>query len=416
MSLFVIAVFFGSGLSVLKILALTNILPAEELGALLTTLALVQFSSIIINFGLSESTFKDFPKKAINRDFREIRTRLQDIFSIAISRILLLLCCGLTLSASKLLEVKPEVVILFCILSLLGTLSLCVASLIRALHDAALQSSVPLFRGFISLTIVCLTSIFFKNLESLLIAEVFSNILLITLTLILTKKKFQFQFLQFREIKFIPIRIRDHSRFNEDGKRVFLSTLFSSALLTLDKPAVSLVYGLETGGKYAAITVIYQIVSTFINSITQRIGVSFISLQNQICGNKKQIEFLLKGIGAHSFFTVLIFIYIYIYRDFLLSLSENYILLKQDTLLSLYSVYIFLSFYTLLDFLLLARNIEKGMLVSSLFAATSFLFFTSACFAFNLTLVYFFYILIASRAAQIIFQIFFLNKFTPKEK
>jgi len=143
----------ASALGFFKLLALAYAMPPHEYGQYVTYFGIAAFSSLLISFGLTEKTIKDYPRRWVTGQRRLVLADAVRIGRILALRFLVGGTVGLALSLLGVIPVSPTVVIWVTGLGLCtGSLAL-VGSLYRATGSQKALQNFALWRSAVTLGI-----------------------------------------------------------------------------------------------------------------------------------------------------------------------------------------------------------------------------------------------------------------------
>lgn len=132
MAKFIILMLIASALGFLKFLGLAYVMPVHEYGSYVAYFGVATFASMILSFGITEKTIKDYPRLWVSDRRAYVVTD-----AVRISRVLILRCSSvgiiaLIITSLDSISIEPIIVLFVTGLALCTSLLALIGSLYRA--------------------------------------------------------------------------------------------------------------------------------------------------------------------------------------------------------------------------------------------------------------------------------------------
>ncbi len=355
----------ASVLGVFKFLALAYTMPAQDFGQYVSYFGIATFASLLVSFGLTEKTVKEYPRQWVSGQHQLIIKDAAAISRNLALRFLFLGVMSLAFSFFGLIPIEPLAVILATLLGLSTGLLALVASLYRAVGSKITLKNFTLLRS--SLTVCfALPAGSLLGWQGAIGGDIVGSLLVIIFAI------WQIPRLYRNESPDFPTAGVAVS--SESGHyKIYFANLAVAPQSMLDRAWISNAIGPASAGSFGLIMLIPQAVQLLGNVVVQHIGPLIIKLVH------------LKELGADRQSTVRF--NALILAIFSIALTMAVLLAKRAS----YFDYLFTKFeisdislilagaiacgqiYGLIEFHLIARDRENDVLVASLVSGLIFI-------------------------------------------
>jgi O-antigen/teichoic acid export membrane protein len=365
MTSFIFWMLLASALGFIKLLGLAAVLSAQDYGNYVVCFGIAIFSSLLISFGLTEKTIKEYPRQWAS-GHRE--TILSDATRIAVILVFRFFIAGTACVMLSILGLIPQdyiLVILATILGLSTALLSLVGSLYRAVGSQNATHNFTLLRSSANLGIALLAGSLL-GWQGAVGGDIVANLI----GVLFAVWQFSRLFKNTTDAE-LPAAF---SKSTENGHyQIYLSNLAGAPQTTIDKAWVNSALGPLFAGSYGVITLIPQAAQLLVNVIVQHIGplvIKLVHLKQDDSNQKNNIGF---NAALLILFSIVVTVTALIckrvpYFDYLFSKF-----LITDTSLVLAGVIACGQFYSLIEFHLIARDRERDVLTASLVSGLIFI-------------------------------------------
>ena len=355
----------ASALGFIKLLSLAYAMPAYEYGQYVTYFGIAAFSSLLMSFGLTEKTIKDYPRRWVTGQRRMILTDATRIGRILALRFLVAGTVGVALSFFGMMPIMPIVVIWITGLSLCTVLLALVGSLYRATGSQKALQNFTCWRSAVVLG-VALPAGWLLGWQGAIGGDIVGNLMGIVFSIWQLPQLYRDE--PCDESSAYASTSAENSHF-----QLYLANLAVAPQSMLDRGWVSNAIGPALAGSYGVIMLVPQVAQLLVNVVAQHIGplvIKLVHLQQHGTSRQSNIGFnaVLLALFSLALTLATLIAKRLPYLDHLFAKFEI-----SDISLAMAGVIASGQIYCLIEFHLIARDREEDVLAASLASCLIFL-------------------------------------------
>lgn len=354
----------ASALGFFKFLALAYMMPAQDYGQYVSYFGIATFASLLVSFGLTEKTVKEYPRRWVSGQHHLILKDAATIGRTLGLRFLFLGVMCLSFSFLGIISIDPLVVILMVLLGLSTGLLALIASLYRAVGSKITLKNFTLLRS--SLTVCfALPAGSLLGWQGAISGDIVGSFMVIIFAI------WQIPRLYRNEFSVFPTAGVTAS--TENGHyQIYFANLAVAPQSMLDRAWISNSIGPASAGSFGLIMLIPQAVQLLGNVVVQHIGpliIKLVHLKELDVDRQSTIRFNALLLAVFSIvLTVAVLLAKHVsYLDYLFAKFEI-----SNISLILAGVIACGQIYGLIEFHLIARDRENDVLVASLVSGLIF--------------------------------------------
>lgn len=357
----------ASAMGFIKLLALAYTLPANEYGQYVAHFGIATFLSLLLSFGLTEKTIKDYPRRWVSGHRVGMLSDALRVGRILSFRFFLIAIVGILISYYDLISFSPVEVVWTTGLGLCTVALALIGSLYRATGSQKALQYFTCWRSMLVLGIALPTG-WLMGWQGALGGDIVGNLLSVGLAI--------WQLPQLYKNEIHDESIEQMASPTDIGHyQIYLANLVVAPQSMLDRGWVNRAIGPALAGSYGVVMLIPQVVQLLGNVVVQHVGPLIIKLvylkSNDL---NRQSSIRLNALFLILFSFVLTISALCAKRiTYLNYLFEKYVI--SDISLIIVFVIACGQIYGLIEFHLIARNRERDVLLASL--ASCFIFLVS---------------------------------------
>lgn len=359
-TIFAVLMVAASSLSFIKSISLAMIFVPEQFGLYISSVGIATLISVLVSFGLIESTTKLYPHMYIMSDMAGIRSHMRRAISLLAVRIIALVAVA---AAAKFVLPEQLQSLSYLTIVLVGGLSIAIgalllmASLVRAIGSVRMLLMFSFLRGLFPLCLSLPTALYF-SWHYVIGAEIVATWIVFEMTSRWSRK--------FNHPSSSASRSTLYEPSGKGGFLLYIAGLSSTSITYGSRSLVAASYGTAVAGAFGTIGIIQQMGTMLGGVLAQKLGPALI--KDAATGNMR-----LWRIGLLALLMILfaagatVGLVGSFYVPFFAKFWASYGISPQ--LLVLVGVSLFLPINLVFQFALIARNDEKTILYGSIGAA-----------------------------------------------
>lgn len=348
----------ASALGFIKVMALAKLMPPASFGNYGTVVGVSILSATLLSVGMVEGTIKFYPRLWVSGDLGGTRRHAQRIIRVLTVRFAVVIALLCAAAAVFDLGYPPWVFLIGGLLGFANSLATVMASLIRATGSAPLLQSFSFRRAAIALPLACGLGV-----TTGWTGAVAGDAAATFLTLLFCARAVS------RQFPASPGEVPDD---HGGGVRLYIATLFSSSTALADRAIVNLALGPAAAGSYGVIALMVQVGQLTSNIVAQRVGPAVIKAFH---GGEAQgtglrvLRWPILGIVALGLLLIIAMLGMWKF-DFPAGFLASYGI--GPLAISLGGGLVALQIFGLIEFLLIARDQERAILLAGGIASACF--------------------------------------------
>jgi O-antigen/teichoic acid export membrane protein len=362
---FIFLMLLASGLGFVKFLGLAYAMPVYEYGRYVAYFGVATFASMILSFGITEKTIKDYPRLWVSERRTYVLADAVRIGCVLILRCLSVGLLALVITSLDSISIEPKIVLFVTGLALCTSLLALTGSLYRAANSQkALQNFSFLRSSFVA--VFSFSAGAAIGWEGAIGGDIVGNAMAIGYAMWKLPKMYKQE--EAVEVDNVTIASSDKGHY-----KLYLANLSLAPQSMLDRMWISHAIGSGMAGAYGVVMLIPQAAQLLANVIVQYIGplvIKLVHLKQASISRQSSIAFNVILMIAFSLVLTL----------FALVAKQlpyiNYIFEKYEiSNLSILIVGIIAcgQIYGLIEFHLIAHNREQDVLIASLVSSLLFI-------------------------------------------
>lgn len=392
--LFAITMGVASVLATLKIIVVAELVSPEQFGLFISYLSFAFFLGVGVSLGLVEGTVKLYPRLWAAGENQKLFLHSSHIFSILLSRYVVVLSIGLL--CSWLFNLASFLVVISVTGVALGvTFFSITSSYMRAREAFYSLAWMNVFRNVFGILLVISMAYWFGTSQAMIAAELLSVLLLVGALLWIYLPKKMVTISKPVTPAFYSMEDRKQERY------LYLSNMINLSPLYLDKVLITAIASPVVTAKYAIAMLVVQVFTLITNTVSQLYGTKVVKLGNSKEELQLKIVLTAKWVSFIAVLCVLTFIVFVISKEFdaIKAFFDKY---EVSTELFLIAVLIaFLRVSVLFEFLLLSKEKEKKILEASILSSVVFFGGFGIAAVVGFTVEQFMLVVLASKLLQV---------------
>jgi hypothetical protein len=354
----------ASALGFVKFLGLAYAMPVHDYGSYVAYFGVATFASMILSFGITEKTIKDYPRLWVSERRTDV---LAD--AVRIGRVLILRCSSvgllaLAVTSLESISLEPKTVLFVTGLALCTSLLALTGSVYRA---ANCQKSLQNF-SFLRSAFVAVFSLFAGGLigwEGAIGGDIIGNTLAIGYAIWQLPKIYKLETV-------VETNTVNSSSSDKGHYKLYFANLSLAPQSMLDRIWVNNVIGSSMAGAYGVVMLIPQASQLLANVIVQYIGPLVIKLVHLKQNNTRNQSSIAFNAGLMIVFSIVLTVSALVAKHlpYVNSLFEKYSISNLSILIV--GVIACGQIYGLIEFHLIAHDREQNVLMASVISSVIF--------------------------------------------
>ena len=355
----------ASALGFFKFLALAYTMPVKDYGQYVSYFGIATFASLLVSFGLTEKTVKEYPRRWVGGQHQLILKDAAIISRTLGLRFLFLGVMCLSFSFLGLISIEPLAVILTVLLGLSAGLLALIASLYRAVGSKITLKNFTLLRSGLTL-FLALPAGSLLGWQGAIGGDIVGSFMVIIFAIWQIPRLYINEFPVFQTAGVTVSTENGHYQ-------IYFANLATAPQSMLDRTWISNAIGPASAGSFGLIMLIPQAVQLLGNVVVQHIGplvIKLVHLKELGVDRQSTIKFnaLLLAVFSIALTVAVLFAKRISYLDYIFAKFEI-----SDISLILAGVIACGQIYGLIEFHLIARDRENDVLVASLVSGLIFI-------------------------------------------
>ena len=365
MTKFIFWMLLASALGLFKFVALAYTMPSQDYGQYVSYFGIATFASLLVSFGLTEKTVKEYPRRWVSGQHQLILKDAAIIGRMLALRFLFLGVMCLSFSFFGLISIEPIVVILAALLGLSTGLLALLASLYRAVGSKTSLKNFTLLRSTLTVGFALLAGSLL-GWKGAIGGDIVGSLMVIVFAIWQIPRLYRNESPIFSTVG--PTVSSENGHY-----QIYFANLAVAPQSMLDRAWIRNSIGPASAGSFGLIMLIPQAVQLLGNVVVQHVGpliIKLVHLKELGADRQSTIRFnaLLLAIFSIALTMAALFAKRVSYLDYLFAKFEI-----SDISLILAGVIACGQIYGLIEFHLIARDRENEVLVASLVSGLIFI-------------------------------------------